>query len=247
MSDNWDFYFCHVDERPASIFLDLGIADKAPIKSHPIMAYVRIFMPNPRSDGLSSDEDFEEIKEIEDLLSQELESNLCLYVGRNTSNGCRDFYFYLATSDTWVEDVARAMSNFPKHEFESGTRDDAEWNTYFGFLHPSEEDLERIQNRHTCEALERNGDCLTAERQIDHWVYFKSAGNRTAFIEKSASLGYAVAQTWNPGNDDHRFGVRLSSLGVPSFVDIDNLTLPLFRIARDFGGDYDGWETQVIR
>ena len=28
---------------------------------------------------------------------------------------------------------------------------------------------------------------------------------------------------------------------------IDALTLPLFRAAADYGGDYDGWETQVVR
>lgn len=32
MSDNWDFYFCRIEDEPASIFVDLGIHDDAPLK-----------------------------------------------------------------------------------------------------------------------------------------------------------------------------------------------------------------------
>jgi len=54
MSDDWDFYFCRVDDKPASIFLDLGIEKEAPVYGFSVMAYVRIRMQAKRDDGLSS-------------------------------------------------------------------------------------------------------------------------------------------------------------------------------------------------
>ena len=41
MSDDWDFYFCRVDNQPASIYLDLGIAAQAPLTEFPCMAYAQ--------------------------------------------------------------------------------------------------------------------------------------------------------------------------------------------------------------
>ena len=34
MTDHWDFYFCEVDHRVASIFVDLGIVEEVPMADH---------------------------------------------------------------------------------------------------------------------------------------------------------------------------------------------------------------------
>ena len=64
MSDDWDFYFCSVDNKPASIFVDLGIAKEAPMAEYSVMAYVRTHMQAPRDDGLSSQVEFETLKSL---------------------------------------------------------------------------------------------------------------------------------------------------------------------------------------
>lgn len=246
MSDEWDFYFCRVDNMPASIFLDLGVSKEAPLSSLPVMAYVRIYMQAPRDDGLSSQAEFEALKLVEEAL-ESLQSNAAVsYVGRNTSDGCRDLYFYVREADTWNERVASVMRHFPTYEFEPGARSDPEWTTYFNFLYPSDEDRERISNRHTCETLESKGDSLESERPIDHWAYFDDPGSRWAFVQEVKTLGYTVEELIEPGPESVKYGVRLSSLARPSLDAIDNLTLPLFRVARTHRGEYDGWETQVV-
>lgn len=246
MSENWDFYLLQVDDKPASIFVDLGIFKSIPISTHSQMAYVRVLMRSPGPDGLSSQGEFEALQALEDHLEQELVSEHCLYVGRNTSDGCRDFYFYLTRAASWTQDVDRAMSSFSEYKFEADTRDDAEWNVYSGFLYPGPMDLQRIRNRRTCEALQGNGDGLSAQRPIDHWAYFHAAADRARFVESATALGCSVAETWEPDNEHDRFGVRLSARGVPSFEKIDDLTMPLWKAARECGGEYDGWETEVV-
>src|SRR3954452_2054012 len=61
-----------------------------------------------------------------------------------------------------------AMREFPAYEYETGTRADQEWRTYFDFLYPSEIDFQRIMNRRVRQQLEKNGDNASNERKIDH-------------------------------------------------------------------------------
>jgi hypothetical protein len=34
------------------------------------------------------------------------------YVGRNSSGGCRDFYFYIATAEGWQSKADRVLAEF---------------------------------------------------------------------------------------------------------------------------------------
>lgn len=90
MSDNWDFYAARIDDQPASIFVDLGAESAAPIASLGHMAYVRLYMKHPRPDGLSSSDEYDTLVGVEDAMEASLVGDDVVYVGRNTSNGCRD-------------------------------------------------------------------------------------------------------------------------------------------------------------
>ena len=245
MTDDWDFYALRVDDKPASIFVDLGLQQQAPLRSHPHMAYVRLRMNQPRPDGLSSQEEFDTLIDIE----KALEANLCNddvdYVGRNTSGGCRDFYFYAVTPTEWQSRVEETLARFKDYEYETGTREDPEWSTYFKFLLPSARSRQMIENRRVCEALERYGDKLTVEREIDHWCYFLSAEAVDAYIAEVSPLGFQVRNRSVTESDPSRFGVQIWRLDAPSYAQIDDVTVPLFEAALRLGGDYDGWECPV--
>ena len=115
MSDDWDFYFCNVDDRPASIFVDLGLAAEAPLPELPVVGYVRIHMRTPRDDGLSSQAEFEALTSVEHALETLQADGAVAYVGRNTSDGYRDLLFYLRTAEAWDEHVADIMKAFPDY------------------------------------------------------------------------------------------------------------------------------------
>jgi len=247
MSENWDFYFLRVDDKPASIFVDLGIASEAPIEALPFMAYVRLYMQHPRPDGLSSQEEFDALTSVERAIQRDLAGDGgILYVGRKTGDGVRDFYFYTAQSRDWDSRVKTLMGRFAAYEFDCGCRVDSEWQTYFEFLYPSDADRQRMKNSRVCEALQKHGDRLTDEREIDHWAYFPSASARSAFVEQASRLGFRLRSLSEPEKPGDRYGVRLFRVDVPTLDGIDDVTLPLFHLATELGGEYDGWETQVI-
>lgn len=236
MSDQWNFYALLVDDEPASIFVDLGVAKEAPIADLPNMAYLRVRMNNPRPDGLSSQEEYDELIKIENDVALAVESHgKSLYVGRNTSSGNRDFYFY--TRGQSIEEAFKnAMENWPKYNFQTGVRPDAEWPTYWRFLHPSQENLQLMGNRDVVDHLLENGDRIETPRKIDYFAVFKTPHDRKAFTQHLVTKGYAISQTRDA---DGEFQIEFDRIDRPD--EIDDVAIDLYRTARDNDGDYDGW------
>jgi len=246
MTELWDFYFLRVDDQPASIFVDLGVFEHAPDASLPYMAYVRVHMHSPREDGLSSQEEFDALSAVEESIEDTLQSDTTAYVGRCTTAGTRDFFFYTGTPDDWSARVATVMASHPDYDYDVGTREDEDWGLYFGYLYPSPMDMQCIQNRQVCEALEKDGDPLRMPRPIDHYAYFKTQAQADAFAAAAEQMGYQVMGRGEPTDTHEEYGVHLSREDTPSYEGIDDVTLPLFELAQTHEGEYDGWECPVV-
>ncbi|MDM4770116.1 ribonuclease E inhibitor RraB [Solimonas sp. SE-A11] len=106
------------------------------------------------------------------------------------------------------------------------------------------EDNEREQNRLAVAALEDNGDDLATPREIDHFVYFDDLDGLTRFEQQAEGLGFRVRH--HVETEEGRPGLQVYRIDIPSFEKIDEITLPLYRAALDCGGQYDGWESQVV-
>lgn len=245
MNEDWDFYQRIEDGRPLSVYLDLVIAEEAPLAELPVLAWLRMELCRPRADGLADESELDALDAIEDALS-ELDDDHTRYVGRSTGDGYRDFYFYASQAGDWPQRVARAMSAFTDYRYVTGSRDDPEWQLYRDVLYPVGEDFERVQNRRACEALEQNGDDLATPREIDHWVYFADAAARAECERQADRLGFRVRARLAPQEDDERLGLQLYRIDIPQPQRIDEVTLPLYRAVQALGGDYDGWESQVV-
>ncbi|MES3024777.1 MAG: DUF695 domain-containing protein [Pseudomonadota bacterium] len=245
MTGNWDFYAISVDDKPASIFVDLGIELRAPLDTLPYLAYVKLFMNTPRSDGLSSSDEFDILVEIEAAIEKQLCGEFVEYVGRNTSGGCREFYFYVASPAGWGDKVAQVIAPFLGYRFETGFRDDPDWSFYQHFLRPNPIERQRIENRRVCEALERHGDKLVSAREIDHWCYFPDVASADAFLADVEALGFQLRRKALLDDGPSRHGLQVFRIDVPSESEIDAVTLPIYEAALRHGGEYDGWECRV--
>ena len=244
MSDDWDFYALRVDNEPASIFVDLGIRKEAPVRSHATMGYLRVLMLRPREDGLSSQDEFDDLIALEDRVTAKIvENGAAVFVGRNTSSGNRDFYFYVADPTNFETTARAAMQEFPAYEYETGTRADQEWRTYFDFLYPSETDFQRIMNRRVCQQLEKNGDNLSNERKIDHLALFPNPKAQAALAGYVQGEGFTVESAPDEPDVNGQFGVEFYRVDQPARI--DETVVLLFRKVTELGGEYDGWGCEV--
>jgi uncharacterized protein (TIGR01619 family) len=243
MSDHWDFYPLLVDSEPASIYLDLGIAQSAPIKGLADMAYIRVIMREPRPDGLSSQAEFDDLIQVEDSLSEHFgESHDTIYVGRNTSSGNRDFYFYTSNPVAFKALACEAMLKHPSYQYEVGGRPDPEWDVYFGFLYPSPDDLQRMSNRRVIESLESHGDNLTEPRLIDHRAYLPNAAAAAELRAYVSGQGFTVDE---PMIDGGQVVLDFKRSDHPD--KIDDVVVQVARRVQELGGEYDGWGCEVVQ
>ncbi len=243
MSDDWDFYPLLVDSEPASIYVDLGLAGEAPIENQNHMVYIRVFMRQARPDGLSSNDEFDDLIGVEDSLTEIFSgSDKTTYVGRNTSSGNRDFYFYTADAAAFEESARAAMAGHPNYQFEVGGRPDPDWNAYFGFLYPSPDDLQRVLNRRVTEQLAAHGDNHSEPRLIEHFAYLPNATATAELHDFLAGQDFSVDQPKIDGGS-----VELSFTRSDRPDRIDDVVVPIARRIREMGGEYDGWGCEVVK
>ena len=105
---------------------------------------------------------------------------------------------------------------------------------------------QRIENRSVLDVLKRKGDTLKAPRNIFHWIYFRTKNDRDAFWSAIQPLEYRMKSQPEKHGDALPFGICIVRFQSVKQDDVDEAVIELFRRAKEFQGDYDGWETEVI-
>jgi hypothetical protein len=101
-------------------------------------------------------------------------------------------------------------------------------------------------NSHVLDALREHGDALTAVREIDHFAYFSNAELCIQFIDKCLAVGFKL-RTTGPAATDDSFLAQVFHNDVPDEETLGKITSLLVDLAQEYGGEYDGWETQVVK
>lgn len=246
-SEEWEFYFSNVNYKLASLYVDLGLHKIAPVKDKPNVVWVSIKMNNPREDGLSSNEESNELYKIEDALVDKLKDKFkSIYVGRVTTTGNRDLYFYFGDTTLYDKVISDVMINFPKYHFEFGSKEDKTWSGYLDFLYPNPRKFQSIQNRRVVDQLEKGGDKLTKAREVDHWLYFKTEKDRETFISKIKTEGFSIVdKDFDKSLGALPFRLHIKRVDKVDLESVDIYVIHLWELATECNGDYDGWETSV--
>jgi hypothetical protein len=151
--DHWEIYVTFVDDKPAVILVDLGVAQVAPLADKPALVWVWVHVQSPDEEGFPTEDEDMKLNEIEDAVTDALEQTTARYVGRITSDGRREFYFYTDHPAEFREVATAAMSSAPEYEYEIDDAEDPSWQHYSGVLYPSPEDFQQIHNQHVISRL----------------------------------------------------------------------------------------------
>lgn len=147
MAQDWDHYLCALGDDLASIYLDLAKAKVAPVRSQPHSTMVSVAMLRAQQNGMSSDDEFDDLIALEDDLVARADAIGATYVGRLTTRGRRIFYLYSSDPGEVEAAVMDVMGRHSSYALEATNRPDSEWSTYFDFLYPREADYRRMMNR----------------------------------------------------------------------------------------------------
>lgn len=248
MSDHWGSYLTRIENDLASVLLDLDVGSELEALSTPYLILVKITLKSPNADGLSSDEEFDELCVVDDVVEDVCQQHQpCFEVGRITSNGERIFFVYVDSQARAEEFKKDLMQKGGKYEFRIAIRSEPDCAGYFEYLYPSPEEMQSIQNQRLIQRLLEHGDDLNQPRPVDHWIYFVSKANRDLFKQRLADQSVDEIQESEYEEGDLWYGLNVVKTSAVDPVTIDEIVLTFFRLAQECEGDYDGWETPVVK
>lgn len=242
-------YFTNINENQIGVVIvDIGLASIAPVESKPFLLTCATLMNHPAEDGFSSESENETLNQIEDSLIESIVSNQnAIYAGRLKSGGRIQSYFYCEKTDGIEGTISEATLNYPSYNFQHNFSEERDWETYFEILYPQPLEMQIIQNGRVIENLQEHGDSLEKERQVDHWIFFKSAADRESFLDAIKDKGFEVAGKDETSQNDSPFTLQLSRLDKVDHESVDEYVIYLWQTAQEFNGDYDGWETFIVK
>jgi hypothetical protein len=246
MSDQWQFFPCTMGDDQAFIFVDEGvhkIIEEAP----KLLIRVRLTYKDPNPNGLPKNSEFDAVSIIEDKIEEFSNTNGDWYVGRVTVSGYRYFYIYTKSLEAlWLDFISKLSSGSGYH-LKASFRDDPDHKSYWDELYPTDDDWQVIMDLRVIENLEKEGDDGSIERKIDHWAYFENETSAKPFINWAIQNSFFNEPEHSHVTDEGKYCVRFFHHGIIKIGDISSHTIALRRKASEFGGEYDGWETKIIK
>ena len=246
LPQNWDFFMCRIEGAPASIRTNLALIEVAPLEGLTQRLQFYIKMQNPRPDGLSSNEEYPILCDIEDAIGEKAEATGAVSAGVVKSEGFLELWFYTQNAEALAKTCEEALQAFEGYQSGYNIAEDPEWEDYFGFLYPDEFSYQTMQNRKVLMQLEKNGDKMEVPREIDHFIYFKEAAQQQAFAKEVEAKGFKVRFNDDEFVEDRKaegkeYPYMVEATREDSPLAINDIVWDLLELASPFEGNYDGW------
>jgi len=247
--ENWDVYLAQYEKGPGSTLLDMSLKQVAPIKNLPYVLVTGVKMIGCVRDGLPSKEEFEIFYKVSDSVKLYIDKKVINKQAGTFTYQCERLdYYYIADTAGIRDELARLYKKyFANYEPYISIKPDDKWEAYLDFLYPGEEIQEYMKNQKVVLQLQKSGDQLTKERQVDHWLYFKSEKDRDCFILYAQQKKFKIENKEKRNDFKNPYSLRISRTDKVDIPSITKVTLELNKEAANCGGDYDGWETFVIK
>lgn len=239
--EGWQYYFCCIDEKSASVCVDTSAANMVPRPGFCFFHTVRMDLQDPNPDGMPHGEEVEFLENIQAFAIPILEKHLQgIFVARVTTDERRDLFLY-AKQETLDEDVMRRITQqFPAYTFYTGVIEDPEWREYITCFYPNEMGYHFILLNST---FDREIDWKAIpEEDIGaiHYLYFGKESDRARFNREFTWDGLTIIPGTMAGalaiNGEYRACVKQQ--GSIDFHSVYNTCERLIVAAGEFGGVY---------
>lgn len=248
MEPQWEYYDAQIDGKPATVWVDLGLSEHAPLKRMPTLAWVWVQLEEPTEDGMPQGPEAEMVENLKEALTEYLGTRLnARLVGRNLFFGRAEYYFYAQDAKNLDTAVHAVMSGFGTYDYYYDHKKDADWSFYRDFLLPGLWELHCIRNRHMLTLLRDQGDNLQTPRPLEHWLFFATetdAKEAWALLESDGFQQDELVEEEDYEDQPWTLKVQRTEHLVPDRL--DELVRQLLALAEAHNGTYDGWECEAL-
>lgn len=237
------------EDGPGSTLVNMSLKTSAPVKRYPVLLKAGVKLKKCTADGLFTNEESDVLYSISDKIKARLDSlEKNISAGTFTYQCARTDYYYIGDTTHVRTVLAAAFTTYlPNYEYIIEIRPDTAWNSYLLFLYPNEETMEYIEDSKVVINLYKAGDDLSKPRQVDHWGYFKTEADRDAFLKYAEQEKFKLEGKKYIDKSELPYQLHFSRTDMVDLPSITAVTLKLRRKAKELHGNYDGWETFVIK
>lgn len=124
-------------------------------------------------------------------------------------------------------------------------QNDRKWQYYFQQLLPNNFDLNQLMDHKLLFDMVLQGDDLTGEREIRHWIYFNREKKRAQLAEKLKSLKFSMDSLNYVEDRPAPYELQISRKDSIGPIYIQQLTTMLRILSLSHAGNYDGWSVDL--
>jgi hypothetical protein len=247
--DNWDVYMAQYEKGVGSTIVNMSLKGNAPIKQFPFLLKTGVKLIACSEDGLPTKGEFETLYQISDRMKSIIDSNFKNKSAGTFSYQCDRMDYYYIDDTIGIRKLLELafQKEFPKYQYSITLRTDENWEAYLAFLYPNEEIYEYMTNQKVILNLTKEGDDLSKPRQVDHWLYFKTEAARNKFILYALKEKYKIESKKFVKDASLNYQLQISRTDIVETGAITKITSELRKKAKELNGEYDGWETFVVR
>jgi regulator of RNase E activity RraB len=239
-------YYVYRNEEGAAVRTetDLSLIDTVPDNRRPWLVWVFVKIKSPDANGWCIGQECEQLLKLRSSMQKMLGAEIdAVFAGERMQDGWVELFFYAPAAKKFQSSAASVMKDYEGYAFDTGSSRDAKWEHYQLELYPDAVMLQQIESRFIISELEEAGDDITAEREVEHYLFFQTEANAERFAQKMAEKGFALKEKVVQENAEHAHGVVLVKTHAVTEEVLMAQTSELFDEAYREHGTYEGWST----
>jgi hypothetical protein len=197
--------------------------------------------------GLPLGNELDRVAKLEDKLISALVGAGFLHLGHITHKSVYRAVFRSTTKAP--ETIGVRASLFKEAQIRLESSHDPHWQWVEQEMIPTPLEKEISVSRALLTTLEKHGDRAEAVRPVDFAAWFPTETDRTSFIESIALNGYAKTDpgTWEPDAQPRQYWCEVKKETSIEASTIAKHCACLREQASIWNGEFDGWQTPIVR
>jgi regulator of RNase E activity RraB len=239
-----EYYITTSDESSIKTELEMDYLDGAPQSERPWLLWAFLKMDEIDDDGFPTASETAKLKSVTDTLSETLSSEIdAINVGQKYEDGWLELYFYAPTAKKFQSTVSKVLGS--DYITDTGSTKDAKWEHYLYTLYPSALMLQQVQSRHIMEELKEEGDDLTLEREVEHYLGFLTETHAKRVAEELYLHGFKEKEISYNSSEEYGNTLIVTQEHAIDTELLEELAFLLITTAEKEHGIYVGWSTGV--
>lgn len=255
--EDWAFFPCEIDGRPAYIAFDEALAERLDGLPQRDLLKLRIKLRAPQPDGLPGPMEFSHLVAMENALVGLVRRAGGAYAGRISVADHRHLHFFVdAEAVSALDGLDEAAARYG-YTVDYALGPDPDREGYWDTLFPTDDDRQVMRDLRSVLGMRARSETLDKARKIDHSALFPTAESADVFSAWLRSEGWELlridpvaapageadgdARADGRGRPKERWLVEFRQLTPIVLEEITQVTVPAARAAQDLGGQYRGW------